>query len=510
MQQTHATLRQAAAPFDRQGAQQLILGGFGAPVGVPAPQLVVADAADPGRQAREMGWLVPGHGAGNRLGQQQGAERIHGEAGLQGPPFDRRQPFFGLQVASMQHTGGVDNQTQGLPLGFGQRFEGLEAGIVTQVEPAGIALLGCASGQVELQLGRLILQLLDQSPSDAAATDDQGMALPLLPGGLCWPVHAPFRGPTAWRMMAAMTLRITVLGRGAWGGTLMTLWQGQGHQVDSWSRADGHLNPKHLLTSDLVVSAIAMAGIHDLASRLAPHWPSGLPLLSCSKGIDLQRLETASQLWCRGLGQRPRLAVLSGPNLARELQQGLPAASTLASDDPELGTWLQRHLSGETLRLYRHHDPLGTEAAGALKNVIAIAAGICDGLELGANAKASLLCRGLVEIGQVVSGLGGQSSTLYGLAGLGDLLATASSPLSRNYRMGLLLAQGCTADEALARIQATVEGVQTANAALALARQRGWHLPICEQVAAVIGAVVTPAQAVQALMGRELKAELRP
>lgn len=311
-------------------------------------------------------------------------------------------------------------------------------------------------------------------------------------------------------MMAAMTLRITVLGRGAWGATLMDLWQSQGHQVSSWSRADGPDGPGALHESDLVVSAIAMAGILDLATRLAPRWPMGLPLLSCSKGIDLQRLETASQLWCRGLGQRPRLAVLSGPNLARELQQGLPAASTLASDDQELSTWLQHHLSGDTLRLYRHHDPVGTEAAGALKNVIAIAAGICDGLELGANAKASLLCRGLVEIGQVVSGLGGQSSTLYGLAGLGDLLATASSPLSRNYRMGLLLAQGSTAGEALARIGATVEGVHTADATLALARQRGWHLPICEQVAAVINAVVRPVEAVQALMGRELKAEVHP
>ena len=311
-------------------------------------------------------------------------------------------------------------------------------------------------------------------------------------------------------MMAAMTLRITVLGRGAWGGTLIDLWQGQGHQVRSWSRADSPDGPENLLETDLVVSAIAMAGIQELANRLAPVWPEGLPLLSCSKGIDLQRLETASQLWCRGLGQSPRLAVLSGPNLARELQQGLPAASTLASDDQELVTWLQHHLSGETLRLYRHHDRVGTEAAGALKNVIAIAAGICDGLELGANAKASLLCRGLVEIGQVVTGLGGQSNTLYGLAGLGDLLATASSPLSRNYRMGLLLAQGCTASEALARIGATVEGVPTADAALALGTQHGWHLPICEQVAAVIRAAVTPAQAVQALMGRELKAELHP
>ena len=311
-------------------------------------------------------------------------------------------------------------------------------------------------------------------------------------------------------MMAGMTLRITVLGRGAWGGTLTDLWQRQGHSLRGWSRHDRDLVPEALLDADLVVCAIAMAGVSALAEHLAPHWPPQLPLLSCSKGIDLARLETASQLWRRGLGSAPRLAVLSGPNLARELQQGLPAASTLASDDSELGTWLQNHLSGETLRLYRHHDPIGTEAAGALKNVIAIAAGICDGLDLGANAKASLLCRGLAEIGQVVAGLGGQSSTLYGLAGLGDLLATASSPLSRNYRFGRLLAEGCGADTALARIDATVEGARTAEATLALARQRGWHLPICEQVAAVIAGTVAPPQAVRALMGRELKAELHP
>ncbi|NDC33846.1 MAG: NAD(P)H-dependent glycerol-3-phosphate dehydrogenase [Synechococcaceae bacterium WB9_2_112] len=307
-----------------------------------------------------------------------------------------------------------------------------------------------------------------------------------------------------------MSLRITVLGRGAWGRTLIDLWAAQGHHLRSWSRSDGGLPQGELLQADLVVSAVAMAGVAPLACELAPLWPHGLPLLSCSKGIDLSRLATASQLWQQGLPAGVRLAVLSGPNLASELQQGLPAASTLASRDADLSHWLQHHLSGDCLRLYRHHDPLGSEAAGALKNVIAIAAGICDGLALGANAKASLLCRGLVEMGQVVEGLGGESTTLYGLAGMGDLLATANSRLSRNYSFGLMLAEGQTTAEAMTSIGATVEGRFTVEAALALARQQGWHLPICEQVAAVIQARRTPQDAVRALMGRQLKAEVRP
>lgn len=306
----------------------------------------------------------------------------------------------------------------------------------------------------------------------------------------------------------AMALRIAVLGRGAWGRTLINLWHSQGHQLHSWSRSDAPLPDAALLAqADLVVSALAMAGVESLAPQLAARWPQGVPLLSCSKGINLRLLLTASQLWRRELPPGVPVAVLSGPNLARELEAGLPAASTLACDAPELGAWLQQHLSGECLRLYRHDDPIGSEAAGALKNVIAIAAGICDGLELGANAKASLLCRGLVEMGQVVQGLGGNSSTLYGLAGLGDLLATANSLLSRNYRFGLLLAQGVPAADALQQIAATVEGMVTADAVLALAEARGWHLPICDHVAAVIHGRLDPQGAVQALMGRDLRAE---
>ena len=313
-------------------------------------------------------------------------------------------------------------------------------------------------------------------------------------------------------MSLAKSLSITVLGRGAWGSTLQALWQRQGHRVVAWSRADG-VDPAALLPGcDLVVAATALAGVEGLARRLAPAWPAGLPLLSCSKGLDLTRLATPSQLWRQHLPAGTPVLVLSGPNLAEELAQGLPAASVLASDPDQIGLArrLQGQLNGQGLRLYTNCDPIGTEAAGALKNVMALAAGICDGLGLGANAKASLLCRGLAEMGVVVEGLGGRSTSLYGLAGLGDLLATANSHLSRNYRCGLLLAEGLTEAEALERIAATVEGSGTARAALALGRRHGWSLPICEQVVAVLEGRCRPLQAVQALMERDLRPEVPP
>ena len=199
--------------------------------------------------------------------------------------------------------------------------------------------------------------------------------------------------------------------------------------------------------------------------------------------------------------------MLSGPNLATELAAGLPAASVIACADAGLAEHLQVELSCDNLRLYTNADPIGTEVAGALKNVMALAAGLCDGLELGANARASLLTRGLVEIGVVLKGLGGAFNTLYGLAGLGDLLATATSPLSRNYRCGLLLAGGCQPSEAIERIGATVEGLQTARAAVHLAQREGWNLPICTQVVAVTAGSITPAAAARLLMGRGLRAE---
>lgn len=303
-----------------------------------------------------------------------------------------------------------------------------------------------------------------------------------------------------------MALRITLLGRGAWGSTLERLWSNQGHHLRSWSRREGGSPISLLAESDLVVVAVSMAGVQPLAEAVAPHWPAGLPLLSCSKGIDLDGLCTASQLWHRQL-PAASLAVLSGPNLAEELARGLPAASVVASGDRALAKWLQGQLRTPNLRLYTNADPIGTEAAGALKNVMALAAGISDGLGLGANARASLLCRGMAEIAVVLQALGGEMGTLYGLAGLGDLLATATSSLSRNQRFGGLLAIGLGEAEALARIGVTVEGPRTARAALALARQQGWRLPICEQVVLLLDGGIDAQGAVRALMERDLRPE---
>lgn len=297
-----------------------------------------------------------------------------------------------------------------------------------------------------------------------------------------------------------------MLGRGAWGSTLRRLWEADGHAVRAWSRRDGG-DPLTLLEdAEVVVSAVSMVAVPSLAARLAAEWPSDLPLLSCSKGIDSDDLVTASQLWKAAI---PGIttAVLSGPNLAAELERGLPAASVIASEDAGVAQRLQLALRVVNLRLYTNADPIGTEVAGALKNVMAVAAGTSDGLGLGANAKASLLCRGLAEMGQVLEGLGGRLDTLYGLAGLGDLLATANSPLSRNHRFGTLLAEGCGETEALERVGATVEGPATARAALRLAERHGWHLPICEQVVGLLGGAVDARAAVEALMGRDPRPE---
>jgi glycerol-3-phosphate dehydrogenase (NAD(P)+) len=303
-----------------------------------------------------------------------------------------------------------------------------------------------------------------------------------------------------------MSLRIAVIGLGAWGSTLAGLLEEQGHGVKGWSRRLGGDPADLLVGADLALIATSLAGVQALAPALAASWPDGLPLVSCSKGIDLQQQCTPSQLWLQLRADLP-LLVLSGPNLASELASGLPAASVLASRDQALAQNLQRALSSDRLRLYTNADPVGTEVAGALKNVMAIAAGVCDGLKLGANAKASLLCRGLVEMGVVIQGLGGDPASLYGLAGLGDLLATANSVLSRNYRFGLALAEGRSCAEALQQVGATVEGAHTADAVNALAERHGWHLPICEQVGALMAGSRRPQETVRSLMERHLKPE---
>lgn len=301
-----------------------------------------------------------------------------------------------------------------------------------------------------------------------------------------------------------MALTIGVLGGGAWGSTLAGLLSQSGHHVQIWRRHHGPQGLQALEAAELLVGATALVGVSGVAQQIKG-W-SARPLVSCSKGLDPSSGQTASALWLAACPQWP-VVVLSGPNLASELQQGLPAASVLAGHDEGLLSELQQQLSTEQLRLYRNTDPLGTELAGGLKNVMAVAAGICDGLHLGANARASLLTRALAEMATVLRGLGGRQDTLYGLAGIGDLLATATSPLSRNYRFGLALAEGLSQQQALERVGATVEGVPTCEAIASLGRQKQWSLPITESVASLLRAEHSPAEALQHLMQRELRCE---
>ena len=301
-----------------------------------------------------------------------------------------------------------------------------------------------------------------------------------------------------------MALTIGVLGGGAWGSTLAVLLSQSGHHVQIWRRQHGSQGLQALEAAELLVGATALVGVSGVAQQIKG-W-SARPLVSCSKGLDPSSGQTASALWLAACPLWP-VVVLSGPNLASELQQGLPAASVLAGHDEALLSELQQQLSTEQLRLYRNTDPLGTELAGGLKNVMAVAAGICDGLHLGANARASLLTRALAEMATVLRGLGGRQDTLYGLAGIGDLLATATSPLSRNYRFGLALAEGLSQQQALERVGATVEGVPTCEAIASLGRQKQWSLPITESVASLLRAELSPAEALQHLMQRELRCE---
>lgn len=181
-----------------------------------------------------------------------------------------------------------------------------------------------------------------------------------------------------------MGLNIAVLGGGAWGSTLAELLLNSGHQVRLWRRSHGEDALQALQSCELVVAAMALAGVKPVGQRIA-HW-TPRPLVSCSKGLDPSSGDTASGLWNRVCPSWPVL-VLSGPNLATELQHGQPAASVLAGHDQDLLATLQRQLSTDQLRLYRNNDPRGTEVAAGLKNVMAIAAGVCDGLGLGANAQ---------------------------------------------------------------------------------------------------------------------------
>lgn len=309
-------------------------------------------------------------------------------------------------------------------------------------------------------------------------------------------------------------LAITVIGSGAWGSTLAALATANGHTVRLWSRRSVYSLPTLLQGADVVMSAVSMAGVRSIveqvqATAIAPQ----AIIVSATKGLDpisgssdsLPLLP--SQLWQAAFPAHP-IVVLSGPNLAKEIQQGLPAATVVASQNLAAAETVQWALSSGSFRVYTNPDGLGVELGGTLKNVIAIAVGACDGLHLGTNAKAGLITRGLAEIIRIGMDWGAKPETFYGLSGLGDLMATCSSSLSRNYQVGWGLAQGKLLSDILNQLEGTAEGVNTTQVLVKLAAQQGISMPISQQVDRLLRGEGTPQEALAALMLRDYKPEI--
>jgi glycerol-3-phosphate dehydrogenase (NAD(P)+) len=306
-------------------------------------------------------------------------------------------------------------------------------------------------------------------------------------------------------------VRITVIGAGAWGSTLAALAAENEHSITLWSRRLGTPLALAIANADVVLCAISMKAMRAVIGQIPDLAPQTI-VVSATKGLDP---ETAteyslpllpSQLWEIAFPHHP-IVVLAGPNLAMEIQQGLPAATVVASHDLAAAATIQSIFASKRFRVYTNPDRLGVELCGALKNVIAIAVGTCDGLALGTNAKSALITRGLAEMIRLGQHWGIDPGTFYGLAGMGDLLATCSSVLSRNYQVGYALAQGQSIAEILAHLQGTAEGINTTQVLLQLAAQQNIELPIAQQVGQLIQQQTTPPMAMQTLMERERKAE---
>ena len=236
--------------------------------------------------------------------------------------------------------------------------------------------------------------------------------------------------------------------------------------------------------------------------------PSSI-LVSATKGLEKDTLLRMSEVLVEVVQERfePRIAVLSGPTFAREVACGEPAAVVIASADASVATQVQTAFSGPTFRLYTNHDTIGVETGAALKNVIAIGAGVCQGLGLGNNTLAALITRGLAEITRLAVAMGGQPKTLAGLAGLGDLVLTCSGELSRNRKVGMELARGRSLKEIVSSMPMIAEGVETCDAAIELGRKFGVDLPIIQQMHAVLHGLKKPQEALRDLMDRSLKGE---
>lgn len=333
--------------------------------------------------------------------------------------------------------------------------------------------------------------------------------------------------------LAAM--RIAVVGAGSWGTTVAALAARKG-PATVWARrpelaeaidARGE-NPDYLpgfrlppglrAVSDLgaavdgadaVVMGVPSHGFRQVFADLAHHLPPGIPVISLTKGIEVGTRRRMTEIVLEEApGIDPRMVgVLTGPNLASEVMERQPAAAVIALPDKAAAGRLQDTFMNPELRVYRNTDVLGCELAGALKNVMAIAAGMAKGLGFGQNTLAALITRALAELTRLGVAMGGKAETFAGLAGMGDLIATCQSDRSRNNRVGMALARGARLEDILAEMRTVAEGVKTARPVLDLAASHGVDMPIAAQVARVLHEGAHPREAVMALMTREPKAE---
>ncbi len=328
--------------------------------------------------------------------------------------------------------------------------------------------------------------------------------------------------------------RVAVVGGGAWGTALADLLARKGETVTLWARErevmesvnrehlnhlflpDAPLAPELRAEADLqtavrgaevVVSSAPSFAVRETMAQAASSVGAGALIVSVSKGLDPERLTTLSCVLGDVLPPRTAIAVLSGPSFAREVYDRQPTAVVAASRDPAAVQRVQHVFATGHFRVYTTSDVLGVELGGALKNVIAVGAGILEGLGLGHNTRAALLTRGLAEIARLGVTLGADPLTFAGLAGMGDLVLTATATLSRNYTLGMELGKGKSLEQALAGRSSVAEGVSTARSAVALGERHGVELPIAHEVAAVLFQGKSPRRAVADLMERELKAE---
>ena len=261
--------------------------------------------------------------------------------------------------------------------------------------------------------------------------------------------------------------------------------------------------------AEVVFVAVPSAFCRSVYARMAPLLRPGQGLISLTKGIEtgslLRMTELMAEIFRRA--PRPPLGALSGPSFAREVAAGHPTALVLASRDPAWACHVQRRLSSQTIRIYTSRDVVGVELSGALKNVIAIAAGICDGLEFGLNSRAALITRGLAEMSGLGRSLGARPGTFFGLAGLGDLVLTCTGGLSRNHWVGVQLGRGRPLGEIMAATNMVAEGVRTTLSVRALARRQGVEMPIAREVDRILYNGKNPRRALAELMARALRSE---